>query len=75
MWGVRSFPRSNVCDLKQFLPKIISGTQSAFMSRRHISDNIFIAQKMFHGLQTNSDFSDNFMVVKTDISKAYDMIE
>ena len=39
--------------LKICLPSLISETQSVFVPRWLISDNILIAQEMFHGLQTN----------------------
>ncbi|XP_010468536.1 PREDICTED: uncharacterized protein LOC104748626 [Camelina sativa] len=39
--------------LKVFLPGLISETQTAFVPGRLISDNILIAQEMFHGLRTN----------------------
>lgn len=61
--------------LKIYLPSLISETQSTFVVRRLISDNILIAQKMFYGLRTNKAFQGKFMAIKTDMSKAYDMVE
>ncbi|XP_022573038.2 uncharacterized protein LOC111214447 [Brassica napus] len=61
--------------LKSILPKIISETQSAFVAGRLITDNIFVAQEMFHALRTNQSCKDKFVAIKTDMSKAYDRVE
>lgn len=61
--------------LKKILPSIISETQSAFVARRLITDNILVAQEMFHALRTNQSCQSKYVAIKTDMSKAYDRVE
>lgn len=42
------------------------------MSSRFISDNILLAHEMVHALQTNTACNEDFMAIKTDMSKVYD---
>lgn len=61
--------------LKKVLPSIISETQAAFVEGIIISDNILIAHELLHTLKSNNKCCEEYIAVKTDISKAYDMIE
>ncbi|XP_033132135.1 uncharacterized protein LOC103836135 [Brassica rapa] len=61
--------------LKKLLPSLISEIQSAFVAGRQISDNILIAQEIFHALRTKPNGRSKRMTIKTDMSKAYDMME
>ncbi|XP_056841665.1 uncharacterized protein LOC130494863 [Raphanus sativus] len=61
--------------LKKVLPGLISEIQSSFVAGRQISDNIMIAQEMFHALRTKPSGRNKRMAIKTDMSKAYDRME
>lgn len=61
--------------LKPLLPKLISKSQSAFVVGRAIGDNVLITHETLHFLQTSEAKKRCSMAVKTDMSKAYDMIE
>lgn len=61
--------------LKRCLPTLISETQSAFVARRLITDNILVAHEVFHALRTNPSCKEKFVAIKTDMSKAFDRVE
>lgn len=61
--------------LKTVLNDVISEHQSGFIPGRHITDNVFLANEVFHSLKTRKRVSEDYMAVKTDVSKAYDRIE
>ena len=61
--------------LKKFLPKAISEVQSAFVSRRLITNNILVASEIMHTINQRRKDKEGLMVIKLDISKAYDRVE
>lgn len=61
--------------LNSLLPKIISETQSGFMSERLIIDNILIAHETLHYLKAKRMGKLGYMALKLHMSKAYDQIE
>lgn len=61
--------------LKTILPSIISETQSVFQSSKAISNNILIAFETLHHMKNQKSKKLGFMVIKLDMSKAYDRVE
>ena len=62
--------------LKELLPSIIHGAQSAFVSGRMIPDNIVVAFEHFHYMKKRKrNGGKGYVALKLDISKAYDRIE
>lgn len=61
--------------LQPMLDRLISVHQSAFVPKRAISDNVLITHEILHYLRTSGARVRCAMAIKTDMSKAYDMIE
>ncbi|XP_042950258.1 uncharacterized protein LOC122282367 [Carya illinoinensis] len=62
--------------LKQFLPSIVSSSQSAFVPGRLISNNIIVTYEAMHSMKNRMRGKrEGYMALKLDMSKAYDRIE
>jgi hypothetical protein len=61
--------------LRPHLHELISGTQSAFLPGRLISDNALIAFECFHAIHRSKQGDESFCAYKMDLSKAYDRVD
>jgi hypothetical protein len=61
--------------MKKVLPTIISPTQSVFILGRLIMDNISVAFEALHTMDGRIKGREGHMVLKLDMSKAYDRVE
>ena len=61
--------------LKIILPAIISPTQSAFITRRLITDNILLAYKTLHVMHARMWGKVGYMALKLNMNKVYDRVE
>ncbi|XP_042483764.1 uncharacterized protein LOC122064115 [Macadamia integrifolia] len=60
---------------KLTLDDIISYPQSAFVSVRSISENVFMAHKLFHYIRQQKKGKIKLAAIKLDMKKAYDRLE
>jgi hypothetical protein len=61
--------------MKKVLSVVTSQQQSAFVSKRLISDNILVAYEALHIMNTRRKGKEGYMAVKLDMNKAYDRVE
>ena len=69
------FSKVLVNRLKKILPSIITKQQSAFTKHRLILDNILVEFETLHSMNIHKSSKSGYMVVKLDMSKAYDRVE
>ncbi|KAH9667991.1 reverse transcriptase domain-containing protein [Citrus sinensis] len=59
--------------LQSLLPNLIGPNQTSFVPRRHIVDNIVVAQEVVHSMRRKTGRK-GFMAIKVDLEKAYDRL-
>nr|XP_025703912.1 uncharacterized protein LOC112805796 [Arachis hypogaea] len=64
-----------VARLRGIIDKIVSPTQSAFISGRLIQDNIVIVQEAIHRITSKGKEATKDLAIKLDMNKAYDRME
>ena len=63
-----------MAQIRLLLGKLISPVQTAFVSGRRGTDNVMIAQELFHALDKKKGKT-GFIAIKLDLEKAYDKLE
>lgn len=61
--------------LKHVLPSVISETESAFVPKRSITDNIIVALETTFAMRKQKSAEDGSMALKLDMAKSYDRVE
>lgn len=59
---------------KPVMPVLVGREQSSFISGRHATDNIVVAQEMIHSLRKRKGLK-GALVAKIDLEKAYDRVD